>query len=179
VDRFVEAAPLISEKVPGTRFLVGGSPHVPEDEPYYEKLRRLVEELNLTPLLGFTGHVDDARAFMVAAQIVVLPSRRESLGLVLLEAMALEKPVVAFDIEGPQEIITDGKDGLLVGPDDVEGLAEAVVTLLKDPDLSRQIGKMGRETVISRFSAKTFADRISEIYDEIAGVSMPDEADTG
>lgn len=179
VDRFVEAARLVAERVPGTRFLVGGSPHIPEDNTYYEKLQRLVEDLNLSPLLHFTGHIEDARAFIIKAQVVVLPSRRESLGLVLLEAMSLEKPVVAFDIEGPQEIITDRKDGLLVGPDDVQGLAEAVVSLLKDPDLRRQLGKLGRETVISRFSAKTFAERISRIYDEIAGASVPAEANDG
>jgi glycosyltransferase involved in cell wall biosynthesis len=169
LDRLVEAAGLVVEKMPGVRFVLGGSAYTPRDVSYYGDLRQQVERLGLARNLGFAGHIDDARAFLMNSDVFVLPSRRESLGLVLLEAMSLEKPVVAFDVDGPREIITDGKDGLLVKPDDVEGLAEAIVKMLKNPEAAREAGRMGRETVISRFSAKTFADRVSKLYEEIAG----------
>jgi glycosyltransferase involved in cell wall biosynthesis len=94
---------------------------------------------------------------------------------VLLEAMALEKAVVAFAVDGPQEIITDRKDGLLVEPDNVEELAEAIVTVLTDGDLARELGREGRETVISRFSARVFVERISELYEGIVVPSRPED----
>jgi glycosyltransferase involved in cell wall biosynthesis len=172
VDVLVQAAALVVAKVPRTRFLVGGSPHTPGDASYGRKIRGLAQDLHVTGSLDFLGAVEDTRAFLMRADIVVLPSRRESLGLVLLEAMSLEKPVVAFDIDGPREIITDGKDGLLVKPGDVQALAEAIMSVLGDQALAGRLGKAGRETVISRFSARTFADRISEIYDEIASRSV-------
>jgi glycosyltransferase involved in cell wall biosynthesis len=178
VDRLIEAAGLVIARLPGTRFLIGGSPHTPDDASYEQRLLRLIESLDLARSVHFAGSVDDARAFIATADVVVLPSRRESLGLVLLEAMALEKAVVAFAVDGPREIITNKKDGLLVEPDNVEHLAEAIVTMLKDGDFARQAGKLGRETVISRFSARTFVDRISRVYDEIVDSPTPEDGST-
>jgi glycosyltransferase involved in cell wall biosynthesis len=169
LDSLVEAAKLVTDRLPGTKFLIGGSPYTPDDASYQQDLVSLVDSLGLAGSVVFKGLIDDVRAFMMMADVVVLPSRREALGLSLLEAMALEKAVVAFAVDGPREIITDRKDGLLVEPDNVEQLAGAVVTMLDDRDFARQAGRMGRETVISRFSSTTFAGRISEIYDEIAG----------
>ncbi len=177
VDRLIEAAGLVTAKLPGTMFLVGGSPYTPDDVSYHRRLLGLVDSLDLARTVRFAGHVDDARAFLAKARVVVLPSRRESLGLVLLEAMALEKAVVAFAVDGPREIITDRKDGLLVEPGSVEHLAEAIVTMLGDGDFAREAGRMGRETVISRFSAKTFVDRISRVYDDMVG--SPANGSTG
>jgi glycosyltransferase involved in cell wall biosynthesis len=178
VDRLIEAAGLVTARLPGTRFLVGGAPCTPEDASFQQKLLKLVDSLDLSGNIQFTGYVDDARAFIMNAWVTVLPSRRESLGLVLLEAMALEKPVVAFAVDGPLEIITDMKDGLLVEPDNVERLAEAILTMLEDHSLACRVGKTARETVISRFSAKTLVARISEIYDEIAGSPSPENGST-
>jgi glycosyltransferase involved in cell wall biosynthesis len=179
VDRLIEAAGLVTARLPGTTFLVGGSPYTPDDASYHRRLLGLVDSLDLARSVHFAGHIDDARAFITKVQVVVLPSRRESLGLVLLEAMALEKAVVAFAVDGPREIITDRKDGLLVEPDNVEHLAEAIVTMLTDGEFARQAGKMGRETVISRFSAKTFVDRISRVYDDIVGSPSPADGNGG
>ena len=61
----------------------------------------------------------------------------------------------------------------------MEHLAEAIVTMLTDDDFARQAGKMGRETVISRFSAKTFVDRISRVYDDIVGSPSPADGSSG
>ena len=178
VDRLIEAAGLVIARLPGTKFLVGGSPYTPDDLIYRQRLVRLVESLDLGRNVQFAGYVDDARAFIAQAHMTVLPSRRESLGLVLLESMALEKAVVAFAVDGPREIITDRKDGLLVEPDNVEHLAEAIVTMLEDGELARETGKMGRETVISRFSANTFVDRIAGVYDEILDLPSPEDGST-
>jgi glycosyltransferase involved in cell wall biosynthesis len=173
VDLLLEAAGLVLARVPDAVFLVAGSPGSPSDVAYGQKLERTAGSMNLSEKFRLLGRVEDRRAFMMGADVVVVPSRREALGIVLLEAMSLEKPVVAFDIEGPNEIITDRKEGLLVEPEDVKGLAEAIVTILRDPELACLAGKSGRETVISRFSARTVAERISKIYDEVTGLAEP------
>jgi len=178
VDKLIEAAGLVIAKLPGTRFLVGGSPYTTEDSAYQRRLLRLVESLDLAGNVHFEGYVDDARAFISKSHVTVLPSRRESLGLVLLEAMALERAVVAFAVDGPREIITDRKDGLLVEPDNVEHLAEAILTMLQDVEFARRTGKMGRETVMSRFSVGTFVDRIARVYDGIAGAPSIEDGST-
>lgn len=179
VDLLVEAAEHVLTKIPDAVFLVGGSPYTPADASYKRSIEQSVEDRHLAPRFRLLGHIEDRRAFIAKAGVFVLPSRRESLGLVLLEAMSLEKPVVAFDIDGPGEIVTDRKEGLLVEPGDVEGLAEAIISMLRDTDLAERSGKSGRETVIARFSASTFAERIAGIYDEIARPPEPTEQGEG
>jgi glycosyltransferase involved in cell wall biosynthesis len=173
VDLLVEAARLVVTRVPDAVFLVGGSPYTPADVSYRRDLEALVENARLSSKFLFAGYIEDSRDFLMKADVVVVPSRQESLGCVLLEAMSLKRPVVAFDIDGPKEIITDHKEGLLVEPGNVEDLAQAIVTFLRDRALAEAAGDLGRQTVISRFSAKTFVSRISEIYDEIADSSGP------
>jgi glycosyltransferase involved in cell wall biosynthesis len=169
LDNLVRAAGIVTAKAPGTSFLIGGSPFTHDDVEYERDLLKLVDSLGLAGSVVFMGQIDDVRAFMMAADVVVVPSRRDALGFSLLEAMALERPVVAFAADGPREIITDRKDGLLVQPDDVDKLAEAILTMLRDRDFARRAGRMGRETVISRFSLMTFISRVCEIYDDLAG----------
>jgi glycosyltransferase involved in cell wall biosynthesis len=96
--------------------------------------------------------------------VLALPSKNEPLGLVVLEAMALRRPVVAFDIGGPREIVTSEVDGILVPPGNLAGFAQAVVRMLTDKELARHIGEMGRQTVTSRFSSTLMAGHIEEVY---------------
>jgi glycosyltransferase involved in cell wall biosynthesis len=95
------------------------------------------ESVSQETLLGFYSDCD----------ILVLPSRTEGWGLSLMEAMACKKPVVASRVGGIPELVRDGTDGLLVGAGDVAGLSQAILRLLKDPDLRRRMGGAGKERV--------------------------------
>jgi glycosyltransferase involved in cell wall biosynthesis len=98
---------------------------------------------------------------------IVLPSREEPFGRVLIEGMALEKPVVAYGACGPLEIITHQHDGLLAAPDDKESLAHAMRLILNDRELRGHLRKNARQTVIQKFHIADSANRVRDIYREV------------
>ena len=163
----VECAGSILASVPSARFLVGGEPFTPADASYLESVKVRILDLGLKDKFEFLGHVDDVRTLFGRIRVLTLPSKNEALGLVVLEAMAMQKPVVAFDIEGPREIISSNVDGVLVAPGDLTGFSDAVITLLRDEKLARCMGERGRVTVASKFSSVDSARRIGEVYREI------------
>ncbi len=114
----------------------------------------------------FTGRRDDVSAVTADLTVAVLPSLREAQGISLLEAMARRVPVVASDVGGIPEVITDGVDGRLVPPGDAPALAAAITELLRDPELARRLGEAGRRTVEERFSIDAQVWRIQDVYDE-------------
>ncbi len=96
-----------------------------------------------------------------------LPSREEPFGRVLIEGMALEKPVVAYGAAGPLEIITDEHDGLLAAPDEKDSLANAMRRILADEKLRAHLQKNARQTVIQKFHIADSASRVRDIYREV------------
>jgi glycosyltransferase involved in cell wall biosynthesis len=113
----------------------------------------------------FTGRRDDVPAVTAALDVAVLPSYREAQGLVILEAMALSRPVVATRVGGIPEMIEDGVSGLLVPPHDPGALADAVVRLLTDHPLADRIGRAGYATVRDRFGVERMVHAIEALYD--------------
>jgi glycosyltransferase involved in cell wall biosynthesis len=116
--------------------------------------------------ISFTGRREDVSALTAEMDVAVLPSLREAQGISLLEAMAHGRPLVASDVGGIPEVVTNGVTGLLVPPGDSAALARAVITLLADPALRRQMGEAGRRVVAERFSVDAQVRRIEAVYDE-------------
>ena len=114
----------------------------------------------------FTGRRDDVSALIAELDVAVLPSLREAQGISLLEAMARGRPVVASAVGGIPEVVTDGRDGLLVPRADPAALASALIRLLRSPSLRRRLGEAGRVTVAERFSIEAQVRRIEALYDE-------------
>ena len=127
------------------------------------ELERLAEGLNVR----FAGFRADAAAALAEADALVLPSWIEGLPLVVLEAMAQGKPVVATAVGGTPEAVVDGETGLLVSPRDVPALAGALERLLGDEDLRQQLGEAGRRRAEEHFPVSAMTRRILEIYDEL------------
>jgi glycosyltransferase involved in cell wall biosynthesis len=110
-------------------------------------LRGLAREHDVDGRVELPGPVGDVQAEMAEASLFVLSSRFEGLPMVLLEAMDKGMAVVSFDCPtGPRELIDDHRNGILVPPDDVEGLADAMLELIEDPALRRRCGAAARET---------------------------------
>jgi L-malate glycosyltransferase len=130
---------------------------------YGAELERLAEGLNVR----FAGFRADAAAGLAEVDALVLPSWIEGLPLVVLEAMAQAKPVVATAVGGTPEAVLDGETGLLVPARDVPALASALERLLGDDDLRRRYGEAGRRRVDAHFAASAMTQRILEIYDEL------------
>jgi glycosyltransferase involved in cell wall biosynthesis len=133
-----------------------------------DALRKRARELGapVAERVIFTGRRDDISALTADLTIAVLPSLREAQGISLLEAMARRIPVVASDVGGIPEVVTDGVDGLLVPPADPAALADALVRLLRDPRLRERLGEAGYGTVAERFSIDAQVRRIEAVYDE-------------
>lgn len=178
-------APLVGEiarlaAVKGQRELIEALVQVPEARAvligedieqggaYQTELERLAERLAVRERVVFAGYRSDAPALLADLDLIVLPSSSEGLPIVLLEAMARAKPVIATPVGGTPELVVDGETGLLVPPGDPEALATAIRRLLADPELARRLGETGRERVRERFSASAQAERILALYEEVA-----------
>ena len=125
------------------------------------QLEQLAKGLNV----HWAGYRPDAAAALGEADVLVLPSWIEGLPLVVLEAMAQAKPVVATAVGGTREAVVEGETGLLVPPRDVPGLSSALERLLGDEDLRQRLGDAGRRRVERHFTASAMTGRILEIYD--------------
>jgi glycosyltransferase involved in cell wall biosynthesis len=119
-----------------------------------------------THVLPFQADVSDVLA---ASDVIVLPSNEESFGLVLVEAAAYAKPVVATRTEGPAEIVVDGVTGLLVAPRDIEGLTQALSRLLDDATLRERLGHAAAGRAADLYSAEGNTRRIEQTLCEVLG----------
>lgn len=122
--------------------------------------RELASELGLADRVRFVEVTDNAAPYLAAADVVVLPSRREGLPVVALEALALERPLVATEVGGTPSVVVDGQTGWLVPPEDEDALAKAIVASLRDPEEAARRARAGRKRVEERFSARAMLDRV-------------------
>ncbi|MGD2159054.1 MAG: glycosyltransferase family 4 protein [Anaerolineales bacterium] len=168
-DRFIRIASRIVKQHPETKFLIVGGDIFGVKDQYQEYLKNLVLELNLSDRVFFTGHLEDVRPAFAAMDVFVHPGDPEPFGLVNIEAMAMEKPVVAFAHGALPEIVENGKTGLLVTPYDDEELAEAVISLLKNPTLREKMGSNGRVRVQKYFNVQRMVSEIEEVFIQTIG----------
>lgn len=131
------------------------------------RVRAEFEGHSVSESVIFAGFRDEALAVMRDSDAVVLSTHSEGLPLVLLEAMALSRPVVATAVGGIPELVEDGATGILVDHQDGEGLADAILRLIEQPDWARKLGRNGRARVRERFSLRKQATRMLEVYDEV------------
>jgi glycosyltransferase involved in cell wall biosynthesis len=165
----LEAWPAVLQAVPDAYLLIVG------EGSRRDALEAQARELRIAHRVVFTGRRDDVPAVTAALDVAVLPSYREAQGMVILEAMALSRPVVASNVGGIPEMIHDGVTGLLVPPHDAEALSAAIVRLLTNHPLADTLGRAGHDMVHDRFCIELMVDAIESIYDEGARVVRPSE----
>jgi glycosyltransferase involved in cell wall biosynthesis len=136
--------PVVLGEVPDAYLrIVGGGPMLPV-------LRKQVESMGLEKSVVFTGELatdDEVRMEFFKADVFALPSLQEGFGLVFLEAMAAGLPVVAARAAATPEVVPDGEVAILFRPGDVGALADALIHLLKNEKLRKQMGRAGRNRV--------------------------------
>ncbi len=128
------------------------------------ELETRAKEIGLNNRVHFLGWRSDAAALMAALDILLAPSLWEGFGLVLLEAMAQQTPIIASKVSAIPEVVTDRETGLLVEPRDVNGLKAALSALLKDVALRQHMGLMGRDRLETAFSATRMVNETIEVY---------------
>ena len=163
----LEAWPAVLRMCPNTYLLIVG------EGSRREALEQQARDLRIAHRVVFTGRRDDIPAVTAALDVAVLPSYREAQGLTILEAMALSRPVVASNVGGIPEMITDGVTGLLVPPHDAEALATAIGRLLCDHPYADLLGRAGHDMVHDRFCIELMVAAVQTIYDEGARKVRP------
>jgi glycosyltransferase involved in cell wall biosynthesis len=142
-----------------------------------EALERLIGELRRGDRVRLVGFLPETRPFYEALDLYALSSLREGLPNVLLEAMALGVPVVATRIAGVPRLVTDGENGLLVGPGSADELAPALDRLAGDAVLRSKLAAAGRETIERHYSFAERMRRIRALYDEMLGPNGGERAE--
>lgn len=132
-------------------------------------VRAVIEELGLDTKVRIVGWVEgDAKRFEIAhATVFCLPSYHEGMPMSVLEAMAAGVPVVSTRVGGIPEAITDGKEGWLVQPGDIEALSERLAKIIANPPLAEEMGAAARHKAEERFSARAVLPELIALYDEI------------
>jgi glycosyltransferase involved in cell wall biosynthesis len=166
----IAAMPLLLERVPRAHAVIAGSGDL---EDY---LRELAEEVGVAERVHVLGPRKDVPALMHAIDVFAMPSIWEGFGLVLLEAMAAARPIVASRVATIPEVVLDGETGLLVPPGDPLALADALSQLANQPALARQFGEAGRERLRVHFSLEKMVGDTELLYRELVderSVSKP------
>lgn len=169
-DIFQAMARRIAAALPAARFVVAGENvfGVAKDEAYKREILAAAQsDPVLRERLTYLGFWEDARQVIAACDVIVCPSRFESLGMVHLESMAMARPVVSMDNGGPAETVVDGETGFLVPPEDPETLAERVLTLLHDPALRVRLGATGRARVLAHYTAAGYAEAFAQLLEDL------------
>lgn len=170
VDDFLAAAARVARERSGVRFAVVGGAIIGQAS-YAEALARSAETMGIGDRVVFTGWTfgpADMPDVYRALDVLVLASREpEPFGLVVIEAMATGRPVIATGHGGPLDIVEDGRTGLLVPPRDPDALAAGIVALADDPARRQRMGAHGRERVLAHYTAAQYVAGIDAVYREL------------
>jgi len=142
--------------------IVGGTPFGVEDA-YPQELRALAHTLGVADRVVFTGHLEDVRPALAAMDLLVHPGDPEPFGRVVIEAMAMARPVVAFAQGALPEILRHGQTGFLVQPGDEEEMVAHILRLLRNPEQARRMGEEARRHVEARFTAERTAREVEAL----------------
>ena len=167
LDVLVRAVALIREEVPSIAALLVGGPAPPEGDEEERRLRALAAELGVAEQVRFLGDRPDVADLLGALDVAVLSSNYEGTPLSVMEYMAAGKPVVATRVGGVPELVEDGVTGLLVDPQDPEGLAAAIAVLLRDPGRAARMGEAARGLQRRSFSIEGAARKVEALYEEL------------
>ncbi len=160
-DRFIMMAKAIRDKSPKTGFILVG------EGPQRKALMKIAAEQGLGDTIVFTGFRDDVYDIINSLDIFVISSLHEGIPMVLLEAMALGKPVVATAVGGIGEVIEDGISGMLVPADDLSALAETCLRLIAESGVRQSLSQQSRLRIEREFSTNTLRRRMIELYENL------------
>jgi glycosyltransferase involved in cell wall biosynthesis len=169
-ETLIDAAAQITAAQPQVRFLiVGDNASTPEYRSHYQHVKALLHARNMEPFFIFTGYRSDVPRLMRAMDLVILSTRSEGAPLVILEAMALRKPVLATAVGGVPELIQHNNTGMLHRLGDAAELSSQVIALLEDPAWAAAIGAAGLEQVKQRFGPLHYSQTMQHFYRHLKG----------
>jgi glycosyltransferase involved in cell wall biosynthesis len=162
LNTLLQAIGLLVKRFPEVQCLLVG------DGPLRDELRNLSRTLGLDGHVVFAGYRTDVPRLLSVMDLYMLPTHREGFGVAFAEAMSMEVPVIASRIQPLDEIIVDGRTGVLAEVGNPEVFAEAVEPLLADAELRRRMGQAGRRHVIERFEQSIMCKTYERLFQECA-----------
>lgn len=158
----LEAVPLIVKKIPDIKFYIVG------EGPQRENLLRQIKESNLEKWVVMTGHRDDIPQIMASLDVVIHPSyANEGIPQVILQALAMKKPVIASNIDCINEVITHNKTGILIKPKSVDDIVESILNLYSNEKLRFTLAENGRKLVEENYSQEKMMEKIENVYQKL------------
>lgn len=153
----------LTSRFPEARLTIAG------DGPELTDLEAQAHDLGVSDAVDFPGWVSPSQVpeLINSSTLVIVPSRRESFGLVAAEAAQMGRPVVASRIGGLVEVVADRETGLLVSVDDASAFTEAIAGLLENPEMANRMGEMARRRIQEKFSFNKQVDAYDALYREI------------
>lgn len=161
IDIFIRSLSVLQDRKIDFKAVIGGTGSEEKD------LRSLVQKLYLQDKVTFIGWVDDKKKFFESIDIFCQPSEEEPFGVIVLEAMLFDKPIIAAEAEGPKEIITNMKDGILVPTGSAPAMADAIDTLLQDPILAGRLADKAFLTVRQHYDMNIVGQRLGSYLHKI------------
>ena len=163
LDYLLKTLQIVKKEIPNFKLVVGGKGVLVD---YYKKM---AASMGLVDNVEFTGFISDDEivGYYNQANVFVLPSTsslQEGFGIVALEALACQIPVITTDIVGVAEDLVAVNGGLVVPPKDVVKLAEAIIIIFKDRELQKEMGKRGRKLVMEKYTWKSVASNMEKLY---------------
>jgi len=154
----IQSIPEVIGKIPCVKFLFVG------DGFMRKSLERMAENLKVEERIIFTGYRSDIKKILSAIDLLVVPSLLEGFPIITLEGMAMSKPIIATNIDGINEQITNGENGLLVPPGSPESIAEAIIKVSNDSEFADKIGVAARKRVENEFSVEKMVSETENVY---------------
>jgi glycosyltransferase involved in cell wall biosynthesis len=164
LELLILAAPRILAAVPDAQFLFVGEIF---DRMYYAALRSLISRSGLESKMRFLGFQRDIREIEAAADVMVMCSAEEAFGRALLEALAMQLPVVSVSAGGIVELITHMQTGVLVDEPHPDSLADRIINVLEDDELRARLKAQGRLVACQKFSIEAHVESVMELYDDL------------
>ena len=168
-DVFLDAAAIVRARIPEARFLIVGD--IPSASPVKAELRERAARLGIEKDVIFAGYRDDIPEVLTDLDCVVLASTRsEGLPQVIVQALAMGRPVVATDVGATSELIQNKVTGILVAPNDPAALADGIALVVRDPERAAQWAQAGQQRVRDGYSLPHMADRVEQVYQWLEAV---------
>ena len=163
-DVLLQAFRLVHMEFPAAKLVLGGA--VLEAD-FKRDLESYVKKYDLDSSVRFAGSIQDQQSFFRDASFFVMPSRSEGFSNAIIEAMAGSLPVIATNVGGNAEAVVDGETGILVASEDVEGMASAMLKLLRDPNSAKVMGSLGRRRVLEQFTLESMMTRVATTFNHL------------
>ena len=160
-EYLIQAIPQVIETFPEAKFLIVG------DGPLRRRLEELSERLKIKDNIIFTGFRSDIKDILATIELLAMPSLLEGLPIVLLEGMAMAKPIVATRIDGMTEVLENGETGLLVPAKNPHELAEVIIEILKNKTKADLLGQNARKIIEEKFSVKRMVEQTELVYEKL------------